>query len=121
MPFKHTDDTMTRASEPPIEEVHTDRLPQIAFAEPGKVRRVSTWKYPHHFVHGPRNRGADGRYIDGTLMLHLDMLWHAWHAAQKDKHVKAFKHLQAHRANMVPDPVDRPHGKCVPGVERRAR
>lgn len=107
--FQHTDDTM--ASEPPKAKLRMDRLPRIAYAHSGDAKFKSTWKYPHHFVYAPRNVGADGTYIDGTLVVHRDLLWHALHDSAADGDVAAAKHTQAHRANMIPDPIDRPHGR----------
>ncbi len=109
MPFVHTDDTLEK--EPPISAVSAAKLPRLAFAHGGDPHLWSTWKYPHHFVYAPRNIGGDGKYIDGTLLVHRDMLWHAYAASKRDDAAVAHKHLQTHRANMTPDPIDRPHGR----------
>lgn len=79
MAFKHN--SVVADDEPTWGEVDKDRLPRVAFADEGEADKVSTWKYPHHWVEGGGNPDEDGRYTTGTLRLHRGGLASARQAA----------------------------------------
>lgn len=92
----------TSDSEPRWSGVDKTKLPRKAFADMGDPDKVSTWRYPHHWVSNGGAPDDDGRYTTGTMHLHKGGLNAAWAAAQgaragREAPPAVKSHLNAHR------------------------
>ena len=100
MAFTHNSKVADR--EPDWGSVDKTKLPRIAFADTGVPDKVSTWRFPHHWVQNGGDPDENGRYTTGTLYLHRGGLNAAWAAAQGARSGEkadeaVIRHLQAHR------------------------
>ena len=99
--FRHN--SAVSEPEPRWGSVNKTKLPRLAFADMGEADRVSSWRFPHHWVKNGGSPDEDGRWTTGTMYRHKAGLNAAWAAAQGARAgveasaaVKA--HLQRHRS-----------------------
>jgi len=101
--FRHS--SKVAENEPAWSRVDKTKLPRIAFADQGDPDKVSTWRYPHHWVEGGGDPDENGRYTTGKLWLHEGGLKAAWAAAQgarsgREAPAAVKAHLNAHRKDL---------------------
>lgn len=94
--------------EPRWGDVDKKKLPRKAFADVGDPDKVSTWKFPHHWVKGGGTPDDDGRYTTGEMYLHeggLNAGWAAAMGARAGRKAKpaVISHLRSHRTALGKD------------------
>lgn len=103
MPLSHN--STINENEPTWGTVNKRKLPLNAFVKeaPGTdPEKISTWKYPHHWVEDGEVDSDTGKYISGTMYLSKSGLAAAWAASQGartgEKAVPAIiSHIKKHR------------------------
>lgn len=104
--FRHN--SSVADSEPAWGRVDNRKLPRLAFADMGEADKVSTWRYPHHWVQNGGGTDEKGRFTTGTMYLHeggLNAAWAAAHGARSGQRASAsvISHLQTHRSALGTD------------------
>lgn len=113
MPFTHN--SKVAESEPSWGNVDKTKLPLKAFvweAPDTDDEKVSTWRFPHHFVADGGDPDDNGRDTTGTLYLHEGGLAAASAAAKgarsgEEAPPEVFTHLNKHREALGQEPLER--------------